>query len=177
MKNKIIVILLFSVGLVSASTFRISNEELVKPSMRTGAAEQFLANLENDFFEAVISKTACENDLEKGGMFFDGDVRSRLWLLCYAGAKVNACSTESKKTPLHSAVAAQNENAVTTLLYWHANPNVKDRNGRTPYSIALAKGKGYESIADLLKQRGALTDFHTRKVVIQPSVSSPVSPK
>ncbi len=175
MKNKIIVALFFSVGLVSASTFRISNEELVKPSMRTRGAEQFLADLNNDFFETVISKTACENDLEKGGMLFDGDVRSRLWLLCYAGAKVNARSAESKKTPLHRAVEAQNEKAVATLLYWRANPDVKDVRGRTPYSIALEKR--YESIAQLLKQRGALTDFHTCEVIEPTSPTMPISPK
>lgn len=175
MKNTFIMGLFFSVNLVSASTFRISNEALVNPSIRKNTAKQFLDDFKEDFFSAVISKSACENDTETGGMLFDGAVRSRLWLLCYAGAKVNACTAQDKKAPLHRAVLADNEAAVATLLDWSANPNVRDVKGRTPYSIALKKG--HKSITGLLKQRGALTDFHTCEMTEPASLSLPVSPK
>lgn len=64
-------------------------------------------------------------------------------------------------TLLHSAVVSGNLTEVERLLKLGANPNVANREGRTPlYAAALF---GFKNIYELLRQFGASAPLHDSK--------------
>jgi ankyrin repeat protein len=73
-------------------------------------------------------------------------------VLIAKGADVNA-KTQSSTAPLHLAVAKGHTNVVKILIGARADVNCKSRNG-TPLHIAVKRG--YEEIANLLRQHGAV---------------------
>lgn len=85
--------------------------------------------------------------------FFDHAETARL--LVERGAPVDAVARHETivVTPLHSAVAARNEETVALLLDRGADPNMRQEGGFTPLHGAAQHGD--ESIVDLLVRHGA----------------------
>jgi len=69
------------------------------------------------------------------------------------GMSADAEDAQSKRTALHFAAESGNAATVTMLLEAKANPNAKDRTGKTPVTIAAERGKA-EVLAALLKAGG-----------------------
>ena len=65
---------------------------------------------------------------------------------------VGAVDEETGMTPLHYAVIGFQKGAVALLLSMGANPNVKDKDGRTP--LEMAEIMGNKEIIDLLRKQG-----------------------
>ncbi len=66
------------------------------------------------------------------------------------GANVNARDSESGETPLHRAASWGRRSTVELLLANHADPRIKDKNGRTPLDLALANSQS--DVAEVLKR-------------------------
>jgi len=76
------------------------------------------------------------------------DITNDIVLLCRLGAIVNATDKEGQ-TPLHSAVIADNIDAVGILLEQSADPQMKDISGKTPLDIA--EDRGNKKIARIIR--------------------------
>jgi uncharacterized protein len=78
--------------------------------------------------------------------------REMLETLLAAGADVNAVSKDGQ-TPVHRAARGGNGKFVTLLAEHGARLDVKDKDGRTPYDIVSAPGRGNNpDVAALLKK-------------------------
>jgi len=62
-------------------------------------------------------------------------------LLLENGFDPNARATRNGNTPLHNAVAANNPDAARLLLQYHANKNIRNFDGLTPYEMAVKEDK------------------------------------
>jgi uncharacterized protein len=78
--------------------------------------------------------------------------REMLETLVAAGADINAVSKDGQ-TPVHRAARGGNGKFVTALFEHGARLDVKDKEGRTPYDIVSAPGRGNNpDVAALLKK-------------------------
>ncbi|KAG8412093.1 hypothetical protein J3459_015975 [Metarhizium acridum] len=85
-------------------------------------------------------------------------VTSMVELLLKRGARVN--NSGGVSTPLHEAVHVGHVEVTELLLDNGAELDVEDKNGRTPLSIAAAKGK--TTLLQLLLRRGAGVNFKAK---------------
>lgn len=77
-------------------------------------------------------------------------------LLVQQGALIDAVGGEYNETPLHTSIRYGYLNLAVYLIKYHANVNLKDKDGETPLDIATRLG--YSNIVELLKQYGAISN-------------------